>query len=109
MSAARRRGIGVVAGSIYNSGVLATWPQPAPRYRYAPAGADIVARTARIAAICERHGVSIGAVALQFVLANPAIDTVLIGPRSIAELDANLHAATLAIPPSLWNELGLAH
>jgi len=98
-------GIGVVAGGIYNSGVLAAWPQSAPSYRYAPASAEVIERTARIAAICARHGVPLGTVALQFVLANPAIDTVLIGPRSVAELDASLAAAKQPIPAALWDEL----
>jgi len=105
VASACARGIGVVAGGVFNSGVLAAWPQAAPKFRYAPAGEDVLARTARIAAICERHGVPIGTVALQFVLANPAIDTVLIGPRSIAELDANLAAAKQPVPAALWDEL----
>jgi len=99
------RGIGVVAGGVFNSGVLATWPQPAPTYRYAPASQDIVERTAHIAALCGRHRVPIGAAALQFALANPAIDTVLIGPRSVAELEANFAAAKHPIPTALWDEL----
>jgi D-threo-aldose 1-dehydrogenase len=39
------------------------------------------------------------------VLANPAIATVLIGPRSVGELDANLTAASLPIPDALWSAL----
>jgi len=49
--------------------------------------------------------VPIGASALQFVLANPAIATVLIGPRSVAELHANLDAARFPIPDALWSAL----
>jgi D-threo-aldose 1-dehydrogenase len=65
----------------------------------------VLERTTRIARICERHGVPIGAAALQFVLANPAIRTVLIGPRSVAELDANLAAIEIAIPAAMWSDL----
>lgn len=101
-------GIGVIAGGVYNSGVLAAWPQAAPTYRYAPASAEVVERTARIAAVCDRHRVPIGTVALQFVLANPAIDTVLIGPRSVAELDADLAAAKHPIPAALWEALPIS-
>lgn len=98
-------GINVVAGGIFNSGVLARWPHPAPTFGYEPARDDVLARTARIAAICERHHVPIGAAALQFVLAHRAIDTVLIGPRSVAELEANLAAVDRPIPDTLWDEL----
>ena len=58
-----------------------------------------------IGSICARHGVPIGAVALQFVLANPHIATVLIGPGTVAELDANLAAAEFPVPELLWDEL----
>lgn len=102
---AKRCGIAVVAGGVFNSGVLATWPQSAPTFGYAPASPDVLVRTARIAAVCERHRVPIGAAALQFVLANASIATVLIGPRSVAELDANLAALRLPIPDAFWSAL----
>jgi D-threo-aldose 1-dehydrogenase len=101
-------GIAVIAGGVYNSGVLATWPQPAPSFGYEPADASVRARTARIAAICDDHDVPIGAAALQFVLANPAITTVLIGPRSVAELHANVDAPDVPIPDALWSALEAA-
>jgi D-threo-aldose 1-dehydrogenase len=102
---AHARGIRVVAGGVFNSGVLAAWPQPAPTFGYAPASPDVLARTRRIAMACERHAVPIGAAALQFALRHPAITTVLIGPRTVAELDATLAAARVAIPDALWREL----
>jgi D-threo-aldose 1-dehydrogenase len=102
---ARERGIAVVAGGVFNSGVLAAWPQPAPTFGYQPANDAVLARTARIAAICNAHRVPIAAPALQFVLANPAIATVLIGPRSVRELHANLDALRLPIPEAFWSAL----
>ena len=105
LDVARERGIAVVAGGVFNSGVLARWPQPAPTFGYEPADGDIVARAARIAAICRRHGVSLAAAALQFVLSHPTVTTVLIGPRSVAELEANLAAVRQPIPDALWSDL----
>jgi D-threo-aldose 1-dehydrogenase len=102
---AHERGIDVVAGGVFNSGVLAAWPQPAPTYGYLPATADVLGRTAAIAAICARHRVPIATAALQFVLANPSITTVLIGPRSVGELQANLDALHFAIPDAFWSAL----
>jgi D-threo-aldose 1-dehydrogenase len=93
---------------VFNSGVLSTWPQPTPTYAYRPADGAIVERTARIAAICARHGVPLAAAALQFVLANAAISTVLLGPRTVGELDANLAGARCVIPRELWFELAEA-
>jgi D-threo-aldose 1-dehydrogenase len=105
---AHERGIAVVAGGVFNSGVLATWPQSAPTFGYAPADEPVLARTARIAAICDEHDVPIGAAALQFVLANPAITTVLIGPHSVAELHANVDAVRFPVPDALWSALEAA-
>lgn len=102
---AHGRGVAVVAGGVFNSGVLAAWPQPAPTYGYLPANTDVRERTARIAAICERHRVPIAAAALQFVVAQPAITTVLIGPRSVGELQANLDAIRFTIPDAFWSAL----
>lgn len=105
IDAASRRRITVIAGGVFNSGVLARWPQPAPTFGYQPAGAAILEHTQRIAAVCARHGVPLGTAALQYVLANPAIRTVLIGPRTVAELVDNLEAVGFDIPPMLWTDL----
>lgn len=99
------RGIAVVAGGVFNSGVLAAWPQTVPTFAYAPAQEPIIERTRRIASLCERHRVPLAAAALQFALAHPAIATVLIGPRSVAELDASLRAARHDVPDALWDDL----
>ncbi len=105
IDAAHARGIAAIAGGVFNSGVLAAWPQPAPTFGYQSAGAVVVERTARVAAVCARHGVPLAAAALQFVLANPAITTVLLGPRTTAELEASLAAVEHRIAPSFWLEL----
>lgn len=105
IAGAARRGIGVIAGGAFNSGILARWPQPAPTYHYRPAPPAVVERTARIAAIAARHGVPLPTAALQFVARNRAILTLLLGPRSPGEVDASLDALDADVPPALWDEL----
>ncbi len=105
LDVAHARGIRVVIGGVFNSGVLAQWPSPAATFAYAPADATIRSRTARIAAVCARHDVPLAAAALQFAAAHPAVETVLIGPRTVAELDANLAAYAHPIPAALWTAL----
>ena len=105
---AHARGMRVIGAGVFNSGVLATWPQPTPTFGYSPADAAVVARTARIAEVCARHGVPLAAAALQFAASHPAIGTVLIGPRSVTELDVNLAAWTTDIPAALWADLAAA-
>ncbi|MDR3036569.1 MAG: aldo/keto reductase, partial [Kitasatospora sp.] len=62
-----RRGVGVLAGGVFNSGVLAS-PRPGATYDYAAADPQIVARARRLAAICARHGLPLPAAALRFTL-----------------------------------------
>jgi D-threo-aldose 1-dehydrogenase len=100
-----RAGIAVVAGGIYNSGILSRWPPVAPTYAYQPAKPAIVERAARISAACARHGTTLPEAALQFVMANPSITTVLLGPRSVDELEQNLAAATAPLPPQFLETL----
>jgi len=102
---AHARGIRVVIGGVFNSGVLARWPHPAPTFAYQPAEREVLERTARIAAICTAHGVPLAAAALQYAASHPAVDTVLIGPRTIEELDQNLAAYAHPVPEALWKAL----
>ncbi|MEO8976597.1 MAG: aldo/keto reductase [Casimicrobiaceae bacterium] len=103
---AAQSGIEVVAGGIFNSGILASWPpSPASTYAYLPASAAVVQRTTQIAEACARHGVPLATAALQFVLAHLAISTVLLGPRTPHELDQNLASATASVPAALFDEL----
>ena len=98
------RDVSVVIGGVFNSGVLVD-PSPGARFDYIPASDEVVARAQSIQKVCQRHGVPLAAAALQFPLAHPRVCSVLLGPRSIAELDTNLHLLELDIPPQLWRDL----
>ncbi|HLX28353.1 MAG TPA: aldo/keto reductase [Casimicrobiaceae bacterium] len=100
-----RNSIGVIVASPFNSGVLATGAVQGARYFYSPPPAEIVERTKRLEAICARHRVPLGAAALQFTLAHPAVVSAVCGYRSAAEVDTNLAWSTLPIPAALWDEL----
>lgn len=102
---ARARGIRAVVGGVFNSGILAAWPQDRPTFGYRAADESVARRTGQIAAVCERHGVPIAAAALQFVHAHPGVATTLLGPASVDELDANLAALSHPIPDALWEDL----
>jgi D-threo-aldose 1-dehydrogenase len=106
------RGIGIVIGSPYASGILATGAIEGARYNYAPATPEILERTWKIQAVCERHGVPLPAAALQFPLGHPAVAAVI--PGAVTPEEAVRNAATLRveIPAELWAELkaeGLLH
>ena len=102
----RARGVHVALGGVFNSGLLATGTRHrTPMFDYAPAPREWVERTARIEALCEAHGVSLRAAALQFVLAHPAVETVLLGARSTQEWQDAQAMLRVAIAPAFWPAL----
>lgn len=97
--------IAVIVASPFNSGVLATGVTAESTYFYEPPPPEIAARVGRLEAICRRHGVPLGAAALQFTLAHPVVVSAVCGYRHRREVDANLEWAEFAIPGALWDEL----
>ena len=102
-----RRGIAVVIGGPYNSGILARDEQTpaAAHYDYGRAPADIMARVDSIQAVCARHRVPMAAAALQFPLAHPAVISVIPGMSSAAEVAAAARWMSIPIPTACWHEL----
>jgi D-threo-aldose 1-dehydrogenase len=100
----QRRGVGVLAGGVFNSGILVD-PGSAAPYDYLPAGPGVVRRAQRIAAICARHGFAIGAAALQFSLRHPAVTAVVVGARSAAEIATDAGYLACDVPDALFDEL----
>ena len=103
------RGVSVIAGGVFNSGLLATdQPGPLTTYNYAPPPPDVLQRVQQIASVCERHGVSLPAAAVQFVVAHPAITTACLGARTAAEVQRNATLFEANIPVAVWAELKAA-
>lgn len=98
------RGVGVVVGGVFNSGLLAD-PEHNTTYDYASAPAALVARARAMAQACGERGVSLTAAALQFALRHPAVSAVVVGARSAAEVRADVVAAAAPIPDDLWDTL----
>lgn len=103
-----RRGLFAVIGGPLNSGILATGAVEGATYDYKPAPPAIMARVARIEAVCRRHGVPLAAAALQFPLAHPAVRSVIPGARSADEVRQNLALLRVPIPAALWDDLRAA-
>jgi D-threo-aldose 1-dehydrogenase len=98
------RGVAVVVGGVFNSGLLAD-PRPGATFDYAPAPPELVERAARLAAVCARHGVPLRAAALAFAFGHPAVTSVLVGARSAAEVADAVAMHALPVPAELWAEL----
>jgi len=107
-----RRGIRVVIGAPFASGLLANPSDPALMYGYGPVPEAIRARALAIEAVCRRHGVPLPAAALQFPLLHPAVIAVIPGAVSPEQARQNAANAARPVPPELWEELkraGLIH
>jgi D-threo-aldose 1-dehydrogenase len=102
---ALERGIGVMAGGVFNSGVLATGPVAGAKFDYAAAPPEILARTRRLAAICARHDVALPTAAIHFARLHPSVSSVVLGAVSPAEVERNLASWRASPPPDLWQEL----
>jgi D-threo-aldose 1-dehydrogenase len=101
MPAAVAKGVDIVIGGPYSSGILAG----GDHFEYQKAPPEIVAKVERIRALAHRHDVPIKAAALQFSLAHPASAAVIPGasrPERVAEDHAALKAV---IPADFWREM----
>lgn len=99
------RGIGIVLGGVFNSGILAKGPIPGARFNYGPAPRDILDKTARLEEICRRHGADLAAVALQFAYAHPVVTSVCVGARDAAQQDRNAELFESDVPQQVWDDL----
>ena len=95
------RGIGIVIGGPFNSGILAG----TRKFNYEDAPAEIVARVEAIAAACARVGAPIQAAALQFPMAHPAVVSCIPGAQSPAQLRQNAEWFAQPLPAALWESL----
>ena len=100
-----KRGIGIVLGGPYNSGILATGPVEGAHYDYAPASPEILDKTRRIEEVCRRHNVPLKAAALQFPLGHPTVASVIPGMGSPKRVAENMDLLAHKIPSDLWAEL----
>jgi D-threo-aldose 1-dehydrogenase len=104
LPACEERGVAVVVGGVFNSGLLAD-PRPGAPFDYVPAPPELVARASRLQEVCARHGVSLRAAALAFPYGHPAVTSVLVGVRSVAELREDVALYAQGVPAELWAEL----
>ena len=99
------RGIGIVLGGPYNSGILATGAKPGAWYNYDPAPKDILDRVAKIEAVCKRHKVKLAQAALRFPLHHSQVVSVIPGGASVKEVKLNAATMEVKLPKALWKDL----
>ncbi|MFC7736869.1 aldo/keto reductase [Roseomonas sp. GCM10028921] len=95
------RGVHVVVGGPYNSGLIAG----GKTFEYQEASPERVAARDRLAAIAERHGVDLRAAALQFCAAHPVVASVIPGTKNPERVRQNVALMDQPIPAGFWTEL----
>src|SRR6185295_17778633 len=98
------RGVAVVLGGVFATGVLAD-PIARATFDYGPVPPAVAGIVDAMRGVCQAHGLPLGAAALQHALRHPAVTSVVVGAHSTDEVAEDLRWASLPIPDRLWSEL----
>ncbi|MEO9825824.1 MAG: aldo/keto reductase [Paracoccaceae bacterium] len=105
MKACLDRGVSVIVGAPFASGILATGSKGSAKYNYAAADPTIVQKVQNIEAVCTAHNVDLQAAALQFPLAHPAAASIIPGAAKPSEIESNVASLDVDIPVAFWADL----
>ena len=100
---ALKKGVSVIAGGVFNSGIL-TNPKAGATFNYEPASPEVLARAQKIEKFFVDRGVSLAQAALQFPMQHPAISAILVGCRSADEVTTNVALYNREIDSHIWSE-----
>lgn len=96
--------VGVVAVSVFNSGILARPDPPADAtYEYGAAPREMLERARSLARIAREHGVQLPDLAMQYPLRHPAITSVVLGMRTAAQVRQNAERMRVPVPEEAWD------
>lgn len=101
---AEAQGSSIIAGGVYNSGLLVD-PGPDATYDYEPATDDVISKAQELQSVCQDFDVPLRAAALQFPLGHPAVSSIVVGARTPEEVTDNLVMFQQDIPSALWQNL----
>jgi D-threo-aldose 1-dehydrogenase len=102
----QRRNVSVIAGGVFNSGILATGTKGGEMtYDYQSVPVEVVNKVAAIEAVCSKHGVDLASAAIEFVGMHPAVASVVLGAQNVAQAEENIRAAGSRAPQEFWAEL----
>lgn len=101
------KGVKVIVGGPYNSGILARpgVARAEARYDYLAAPAEVIWRAEAIERVCDRFGVPLPAAALQFPNRHPAVNCVVAGFGSKREVGEAVERLATPIAEELWEAL----
>jgi D-threo-aldose 1-dehydrogenase len=99
------KGVAVVVGGPFNSGILATGVKADAHYNYGPAPEEVKDRVRRIQQVCKSFKVKLPEAALHFPLGHPAVVSVIAGVQRASEAKRNAAMMSAKVPAALWRAL----
>src|SRR5699024_4240769 len=106
LAACLEHGVGIIAVSVFTSGLLAQHQVPDDvTYEYSRAPAEIIERARALARIAERHGATLPDLAVQFPLRHEAVRSVVLGMRTAEQVRSNAHRMSAPIPAAAWEDV----
>jgi len=103
--AARDRNMIVQNAAPYGAGVLTGDPRFAGSYAYGPIQPATQAAVDAATRIADEAGIPLAALALQFSLRHPLVDTTVVGVRTRERFDEAVAHAAIDVPDAVWAEL----
>ena len=105
LDACHARGVKIIIGGAFNSGLLAATAGEPLRYDYDTAPEWAVDRAAQLREVCANFDVPLPAAALQFCKAHPAVASVIPGAKSAEQVRQISEWTRLHIDSGLWDAL----
>ena len=95
----------ITIGGPYNSGILARDLNSPVSYNYEVAPNYLIEKAKKIEKITSNYGISLKSAALNFLLSDENVTSIVPGMSSIEEIDENISLAKETIPSELWSKL----
>ena len=105
LDTAQAAGVGVFNAAPYGGGLLTAYPFWTSRYAYGEAEPALLRAATAFGEIAVRHGVDLGAIALQFSLRDPRISSTIVGMRTREDLRRTEALVDVLIPEEVWDEV----
>lgn len=102
---AHSRGTAVFNAAPYSGGVLAKGSDRFTRIAYQEASGEKLTPVRAVEAVCARHGIPVGAAALQFSMRDPRITSTIVGVSKPDRIEQTLGWAAHRISGDAWQEL----
>lgn len=102
LDAVLERGVGVVAATTFNAGILVSGAKEGAVCNYRPATEAELERVRSIQHLCDEFSVPLPAAAIQFSLAHPAVASLIAGFGSPTEVESFSKWVSTDVPDEFW-------